>query len=230
MDAYRSDQWRQFRNEVIRLDGEECLSCGRNALDGVVLQVHHKTYHPGKKPWEYGFAECETMCTGCHAARHGKIPPKFGWEFAGWEDLENLSGTCDCCGAAIRYVFCVSHESWGVMEVGEICCDNLTCTQVASGVLESQRRYATRLKTFVSSSRWRKDWRGGVVIRQKHMEIRITQEAGKFRILAEGVRGGKLFDDLIEAKIAAFAAVESGKMQDYVRKYNQRCVAQGWYT
>lgn len=157
MDAYRSKDWHSFRREVVRLDNQACTLCGRKESEEVILQVHHKQYLQGRKPWEYPYQLCMTVCKGCHAAEHGIIPPKFGWEHVGWDDLGNLDGTCECCGKSIRYVFLVTHKAWTSMEVGEVCCDNLTSTQVASGVMESRRRYSTRLKTFISSTRWRQN-------------------------------------------------------------------------
>jgi hypothetical protein len=130
MHHYCTADWRAFRAKVIDLDGGICLTCGRNKANGAVLQVHHKQYLPGHKPWEYPFELCETMCSGCHAALHGHVPPRFGWEHAGWDDLGDLTGTCECCGTSIRYVFMLQHPKWYAMEVGEICCDNLTSTQL----------------------------------------------------------------------------------------------------
>ena len=154
MKPYRSTDWKEFRNDVIRLDGGVCVRCSRGPSDGVVLQVHHKQYLFGHKPWEYPYELCETLCRGCHAAEHGKIMPRFGWDQVGWDDLGDLTGKCDYCGTEIRYVFLIQHKKWHTMEVGEICCDNLTCSQVASEHMESIRRFSARRKRFVSSSRW----------------------------------------------------------------------------
>ncbi|MCX7257277.1 MAG: hypothetical protein NTZ64_11205 [Polaromonas sp.] len=126
MKPYRSREWKIFRNEVIRLDGGACSNCGKTASDGAILQVHHKQYFSGRSPWDYPYNLCETLCKGCHAAEHGLIPPKFGWEHVGWDDLGELNGICECCGTSIRYIFLVQHPKWNPMEVGEICCDNLT--------------------------------------------------------------------------------------------------------
>lgn len=52
-NLYASEKWANFRAKVIALDGGECVACGRSVSDGVVLQVHHKLYISGRKPWEY---------------------------------------------------------------------------------------------------------------------------------------------------------------------------------
>jgi len=99
MKQYRSSDWDIFRKEVIELDGGACVECKRTVKDEVVLQVHHKEYIKGKLPWEYPYNSCETLCKGCHAAKHGIIPPKSGWEYAGSHDLEELIGKCELCGS-----------------------------------------------------------------------------------------------------------------------------------
>lgn len=92
MNPYRSNQWKAFREQIIELDGRVCVRCGRNASAEVILHVHHKHYVAGRKPWEYPYNQCETLCSGCHAAEHGKIRPPFGWEHIGYEDLGDVIG------------------------------------------------------------------------------------------------------------------------------------------
>lgn len=149
MKSYRNSQWDEYRRKVIILDGSICSACKRSEANGVVLQVHHKSYITGLAPWEYPFHMCETLCKGCHAAEHGIIPPKFGWEYLGHDDLGDLIGTCECCGSALRHSFLIQHTKWGTMEVGTVCCDNLTSSEIATNLIESQRRYNDRLKRFV---------------------------------------------------------------------------------
>ena len=66
-NPYADRQWAAFREKVVNLDGAMCVECGRTRSDGVVLQVHHRQYIRGRKPWEYDYADCETLCKGCHA-------------------------------------------------------------------------------------------------------------------------------------------------------------------
>jgi 5-methylcytosine-specific restriction endonuclease McrA len=75
MNPYRSSEWNAFRSQVICLDNDCCVRCGRGEPDRVVFHVHHKTYLPGKLPWQYPFELCETLCAGCHAEHHGKFLP-----------------------------------------------------------------------------------------------------------------------------------------------------------
>lgn len=222
MQPYSSAEWKAFRNEVIRLDGGECKQCGRGPSDGVVLNVHHKTYIRGHKPWEYTHDLCETLCKGCHAALHHLIRPKFGWEFFGWEDLGQPTGSCDCCGRAIRYVFIISHADWETTEVGETCCDNLTSTQVASGFMESKRRYADMLKRFVSSKRWHL-YPGDIHhITQNKMIIRIGRDAGGYRLFVNGIAGRQVYPSALDAKVAIFEQIASGRLETYLAKRSGR--------
>src|SRR5262249_24370175 len=117
MIGHRSKEWKLFREEVIHLDGGVCVRCSRGVADGELLHVHHKFYAPGRKPWEYPYEACETLCRSCHAQEHGIIPPKDGRELVGDYDLGDLSGSCDYCRTEIRYVFVIQHCKWITLEV-----------------------------------------------------------------------------------------------------------------
>lgn len=52
-NLYAHKSWAAFRRQVIELDGSQYVECGRSRDDGVVLQIHHKRYISGRKPWEY---------------------------------------------------------------------------------------------------------------------------------------------------------------------------------
>src|ERR1700709_1007284 len=97
MNLYGHIEWLKFRAEIIKLDDGKCVRCGRARTEGVVLQVHHKSYAPGRRPWEYPHAECETLCKGCHAEEHGKIMPQSDWELVASDDLGGLNGNCELC-------------------------------------------------------------------------------------------------------------------------------------
>lgn len=53
--------------------------------------------------------------------------PKIGWEFIGVTDKQNLTGRCEACGAAIRYVQHLTHvlEDY-VLDAGCVCAGYLT--------------------------------------------------------------------------------------------------------
>lgn len=212
-NQYRSSRWITFREELIELDGQACVKCGRCREDGIVLQVHHKKYLPGKAPWEYPLDLCETLCKRCHAVEHGEISPATGWEYVGADDLGGLNGTCDLCHTEIRHVFYVQHPGWEPMAVGTYCCDMLTGTTLAT----ESRRFDDRLKRFAKSTRW-KDNGGTLSITQKGIEILIAPANGGFRIQMKDVKGKTDYPDIAAAKGKAFAFVESGAADNYFKK------------
>lgn len=214
---YNNDQWIIFRNEVIERDGDACTRCGGSKAGGLILQAHHKIYLPGKMPWEYDHSDCETLCKGCHAAEHGKIPPKIGWTCLGEDDLEDLIGQCEYCGTEIRYVFYVHHPSWEPMGVGTYCCDHLTGTQLASDHLESLHRFISRQSRFLSSPRW-KERVGTCSIRQKGIDVNIQTLTAGFRICMNGKDGRRIFSTIDEAKETAFEVIENGIAAAYLNK------------
>ena len=218
MHSYHSKDWASFRSDVIALDGGACTVCGKKSADGVILQVHHTKYLPGRKPWEYPYDVCKTVCRGCHAALHGIIPPKFGWEHAGWDDLGGLNGTCECCGTAIRYVFIVQHPDWRTMEVGQICCDHLTSSQAASNLMESSRSYADRRKRFVSSSRWSILPGNTHRIKQKNLAVEVVPAGSAFKLRINNKTGRKVFPSVLDAKMQVFELIESGTLHKYLRR------------
>lgn len=152
MKGYQTNQWKTFREKIIKLDNGSCSICERKEPD-VVLQVHHTHYLPSKNPWEYELKDCITICKGCHAREHGKIRPNSGWEYMGEEDLGELSGKCDYCNTNIRYIHYIFHENWTIMGVGTNCCDFLTESEIGQErklkLIQEQR-----LKVFIHSKDW----------------------------------------------------------------------------
>lgn len=218
MRQYRTSNWKAFRNSVIELDGGKCSVCGKNSKD-TVMQVHHKKYISGLKPWEYATKDCFTLCRGCHASEHGIIKPKFGWEYQGDEDLGDLIGTCENCGSALRYVFYIFHEKWGTLEVGTYCCDTLTDTQIASNLVDSQRRYDDRRERFLNSKRWKHE-NNIHKIKQSNFDIEIRQIGLNFYIEIQGLTSNKPYMSLNDAKFKTFDVIESGELMEYFKNHN----------
>lgn len=63
----RLPQWQRKRLEVMFRDGFRCVSCG---ADHRTLNVHHKRYIRGHRPWEYDHDNLETLCEPCHESKH----------------------------------------------------------------------------------------------------------------------------------------------------------------
>lgn len=218
MSLYKKSQWKEFRRNIIESDGNKCTTCGRSETE-VTLQVHHKKYISGRKPWEYGSQDCITLCKGCHAAEHGIIMPKFGWEYIGDDDLGDLSGTCENCGASIRYVFLINHENWGTLEVGTYCCDNLTDTNIASNLMESLKSYEDRKERFLKSKRWKVE-DNTLKIRQNLFDIEIRQFEKCCNLKIHNLQSNKAYESLNDAKCSAFEVIESGKLIEYLKEKN----------
>ena len=220
MFSYIESQWKVFRQYVIELDGYKCRQCGRGQ-DEVTLQVHHKEYKPGLKAWEYPTADCFTLCKGCHAQTHGIIQPTFGWEYIGDEDLGDLIGTCENrgCGADIIYSFTVFHQKWGTLQVGTVCCDNLTDSEIASNLKESKLKFESRKQRFTTSKRWTSN---GFLhkIKQGLFDIEIFETENEFSLKINGKKSKIKHKTLLAAKTRVFEIIEDGQLMNFFKDRN----------
>lgn len=64
--AYRDPRWQQKRLEVMQSAGFRCENCEDTKS---TLNVHHRSYVNGRKPWEYTPIELECLCEWCHEKR-----------------------------------------------------------------------------------------------------------------------------------------------------------------
>jgi len=220
MSSYKESQWKVFRQSVIELDGYKCRQCGRGQ-DEVILQVHHKEYKSGLKAWEYPTADCLTLCKGCHAQTHGIIQPIFGWEYIGDEDLGDLIGTCENsgCSSRIRYSFTVFHQKWGTLEVGTVCCDNLTDSEIASNLKESKLKFEGRKQRFTNSKRWTTD-RLLHKIKQGLFDIEIIEAENEFNLKINGKKSKIKHKTLTTAKTRVFEIIEDGQLMKFFKDSN----------
>lgn len=210
MKYYRANKWKEFRNEVVESDGYKCRHCQRDNKE-VILQVHHLKYIIGRMPWEYGMKDCITLCKGCHAAEHGLIKPKYGWEYLGDDDLGDLTGKCQNCGTSIRYFYIIYHENWGTIEVGTLCCDNLTDSVLASNNKESRNKYYGRLRRFKKSPRWKVE-ENLTKIKQAGFKIAIHEIKEGFKIEVNSKRSAKIYQHIDLAKQKIFEIIETGEL------------------
>jgi len=220
MSTYKQSQWKLYRQSVIELDGYKCRQCGRGQNE-VILQVHHKEYKTGLKAWEYPTADCITLCRGCHAQIHGIIQPTFGWEYIGDEDLGDLIGTCENrgCGSEIRYSFTIFHPQWGTLEVGTVCCDNLTDSEIASNLKESRLKFEGRKERFLTSKRWTTDGHNHK-IKQGLFDIEILTTENKFCLKINGKTSKVKHDTLTIAKQKVFEIFEDGQLMKFFKDSN----------
>ena len=215
MNLYRSSEWKIFRDDALHLSNWRCERCTSSKAGGAILHVHHRFYVTGRKPWEYSHEDCEVLCQSCHAQEHGFIPPKTGWDFVGYADLGSPDMNCEYCGTEIRHVFMIQHPKWMTLEVGEICCDNLTTTDVATTYMVTRKRLLSRRKRFVSN--WKSDAQG-LYIQHRGINVRIISADKAFRLRMNGARGKQIFQSTLEAKIKAFEVIDSGAAERYLEK------------
>ncbi|MBW8337090.1 HNH endonuclease [Stutzerimonas stutzeri] len=216
-NPYADRQWAAFREKVVNLDGAMCVECGRTRSDGVVLQVHHRQYIRGRKPWEYDYADCETLCKGCHAREHGEIRPSSGWVYAGEDDLGDLTGTCELCSSAIRYVHHIQHPHWEPMGVGTVCCDNLTGTQEAA---EARRRLG-RLRRFLASPNWTTEGTRLAIV-HKGFKATLLAEQGAIRLVINDLSGQQLHPSVAAAQEFLFDFIDSGQASAFFSERKAR--------
>lgn len=219
MYTYRESQWKTFRRSVIELDGNECRQCGRKEGE-VILQVHHCVYKAELMAWEYPTSDCITLCKGCHAQIHGIIQPTFGWELNAEEDLGDLIGTCENngCGASIRYCFTIFHANWGTLQVGTVCCDHLTGTEIASNFKESKIKFDSRQFRFINSKRWKYD--GSHKIKQSLFVIEIFENENQFSLNINGYKSNIKHKTVEYAKIKVFEIIENGELIKFFKDNN----------
>lgn len=218
MKHYSTAEWKNYRQHILKRDRFTCRDCGRKEEDGVVLQVHHLEYAPGRLPWEYSSDVCVTLCKYCHAVEHNIIEPVVGWSCLAMNDLGSICGTCDDCGTAIRYVYLVTHEQSGFKEVGTDCCDRLTATTIASSHLKYFKKERDKLDRFMNSARWQKGIRDEIFLIYKRADVRIVTVRRGHKIRVIGKLGNRLFDTADEAKKAVFELIGNGKMETFIHK------------
>lgn len=62
-DQYKDPQWQKKRLKIMERDEFMCQNCFDNES---TLNVHHKYYIAGNKPWEYPDELLITLCKECH--------------------------------------------------------------------------------------------------------------------------------------------------------------------
>jgi len=62
-ELLRDPKWQRKRLEIMQRDEFRCRSCFNAEA---TLNVHHKQYFKGRKPWEYENEALVTLCETCH--------------------------------------------------------------------------------------------------------------------------------------------------------------------
>jgi hypothetical protein len=66
-ELLKHPKWRKRREEILERDNWQCTCCHSSEES---LNVHHRRYIPGRKPWEYPDEELATFCEVCHVNHH----------------------------------------------------------------------------------------------------------------------------------------------------------------
>ena len=174
--SYHNTDWYLFSEKIRARDNYRCLKCDRTS-DEAILQVHHKLYILGLKPWEYSYSDCLTLCKGCHARVHKLIEPSSGWTLIAVDDSGGLFGICERngCGQEIRYEHLIYHPDWGYKTVGSSCVEYLTeeDRELSSKIVKIFKN----ISKFVHESIWEngltKNHNEYIVTTYKHHLIRV---------------------------------------------------------
>ena len=60
-------RWQKKRLEIMNRDSFACCDCGD---EETTLNVHHRYYVTGRKPWRYPNWSLQTLCYPCHQNKH----------------------------------------------------------------------------------------------------------------------------------------------------------------
>jgi hypothetical protein len=66
-EMLRDPRWQRRRLEIMQSADFRCELCGSAEK---TLNVHHRQYRKGAKPWEYDDEELRCMCEDCHREDH----------------------------------------------------------------------------------------------------------------------------------------------------------------
>lgn len=62
-ELLKDPKWISKRNQILSRDKNTCQFCG---CQDKYMQVHHKRYIKGNKPWDYEDKDLITLCNRCH--------------------------------------------------------------------------------------------------------------------------------------------------------------------
>ncbi len=65
-ELLKDERWLEFRERMFEKIGRKCENCGSRHN----LEIHHRFYVFGRKPWEYGSVDVQVLCHSCHAEIH----------------------------------------------------------------------------------------------------------------------------------------------------------------
>lgn len=109
-DLLRDPRWQKKRLEIMHRDSFKCTACH---CDNETLNVHHRYYQDGQKPWEYEDVSLVTLCESCHK-----------------EEKELLSGERSLLFR------CLGIQGYSASQVNSLSCDLLGTSREFGGTEE----------------------------------------------------------------------------------------------
>lgn len=76
LELLKDPLWKAKSHKIKERDN---WTCRKDFAIDRPLQVHHKGYFPGRKPWEYPDEVLVTLCDACHSSAHefSQLPENF---------------------------------------------------------------------------------------------------------------------------------------------------------
>lgn len=226
--SYRQFRWKLFRDQILEANNFQCSYCNRHQTDGVIFQVHHKCYKTDengqlRNPWEYPLSDFEVLCQGCHARKHGRIPPADGWQEIDCEDMMEPCVECEYPNCTydglLRYVHTIYHPNWGFLNVGCNHAARLTGMDEASlKKIENEEEKKQRMfDTFCNKEKWEQvDNRYS----RDYCDFPITITAVKdYFLLIIFIQLPDKYDTVEKAQQAAFAICYNNYPKHFCEQY-----------
>jgi hypothetical protein len=211
-DSYSAQQWKVFRAKVIEKDFGRCSLCERTREEGIILQVHHKIYFPGRKPWDYEFSMVQTLCKRCHSIEHGIIPPMSGWDYHWSNDIGDISGKCDYCEKPLRHEHLITHQKWPALIVGSMCCDKLTGT----GNGKKYEQLLNRERIFKKLERWTTSTNGAETRHHGNIIVISRSDLG-YTLSINKTIGRKIFETFEDAQNHYLVILHNGSLNNFLQ-------------
>lgn len=215
---YKKEEWKEFRLKILDADNYTCAKCHRVFKDKTYrLHVHHKTYFPDTKPWEYNLENVTTYCSSCHLEEHGKAEDYWNdWEYVGFEDLGEVIGDCEFpgCQHKIRYQHILFHPHYGEIYVGAKHADVLLRNSEASDLEKTIIRRNNFCQKFKQSDSnlLTATWLG-YTIEIKKKEDYYYATIGNFRSETH-------FESLEKAQYFSFDIINRGLIENSILEQN----------
>lgn len=126
-ELYRRPEWQKKRLEIMQAADFSCQECGNNT---VTLNVHHRHYVKGAKPWEYKNHALVCLCEPCHKRRHNLVTRLK--EVSGWLSEPMLERLIGYAGALVlketsnvRFIVGNDTECLGLADAYRVSCQSV---------------------------------------------------------------------------------------------------------